>query len=219
MTAAAVELLHRIRTELTVAEGRNRFLPAIVDGRAPIQVIGTLAAEEMHVAPSARRTFLLLAARSTEPAAAEYFMQLAHGETAAQATLPALAAAAGLDEVRAATYAPRAGCQAYPAYLAWLALNAEPVEVVLATSAISTASATCQAALGAALRKWYSFDDDACAFVDLRANPAAELTGQATTAVQAALDAGRPLATARRYGRLLLSYHLMFWNTLADLVP
>jgi hypothetical protein len=219
MTAAAVELLRRVRAELAVADDRNRLLPAVTDGRAPKAVLGAFAAEQMHIVPSGRRSYLLLAARCEETAAAEFFSLLASADSAAQATLPELAAAAGLDEVRAATYAPRAGCQAYPAYLAWLALNAEPVEVVLAVSANIIAFAGWCGTLATALRKWYGFDDAACAFLDQYTHPVPELDHHAEIAVQHALDAGQPLASARRFGRLLQSYELMFWNTLADLVP
>jgi hypothetical protein len=219
MTAAAVALLRRVRSELTVADDRNRLLPAVTDGRAPKAVLGAFAAEQMHIVPSDRRSFLLLAARAEAPAGAEFFSVLASAESAAQAALPALTAAAGLDEVRAATYAPRAGCQAYPAYLAWLALNAEPAEAVLAVSANITAFAGWCGTLATALRKWYGFDDEACAFLDRYAHPCPDLDEHATAAVQQALDGGQPLASARRYGRLLQSYELMFWNTLADLVP
>jgi hypothetical protein len=219
MTAAAGELLRRIRAELTVADDRNRLLPAVTEGRAPKAVLGAFAAEEMHIVPSDRRSFLLLAARSENPAAAEFFSLLASAESTAQAALPALGTAVGLDEVRAATYAPRAGCQAYPAYLAWLALNAEPAEAVLAVSANVTAFAGWCGTLATAVRKWYGFDDAACAFFDQYAHPCPDLDRHAATAVQQALDAGQPLASARRYGRLLQSYELMFWNTLADLIP
>ncbi len=40
-----------------------------------------------------------------------------------------------MDEAEAASYEPLPGCQAYPAYVAWLALNASPADVVLALTA------------------------------------------------------------------------------------
>ncbi|MGH1556182.1 hypothetical protein ACRAWF_43600 [Streptomyces sp. L7] len=46
--------------------------------------------------------------------------------------LIAFAEACGVDESRLRTYEPLAGCQAYPAYVAWLALNADPTDVVSA---------------------------------------------------------------------------------------
>lgn len=71
------------------------------------------------------------------------------------------------------------------------------------------------ATLSVALRAEYGFGDEACAFVDFFATPAAELEELAIASIQQALDGGRPVGQGREYGRLLQEYELMFWNTLA----
>jgi hypothetical protein len=210
-------LLARLRDQLAPDESHNRLVPAIASGRAPRQTIGALAAEELRIVPSDRRSFLTLAARASEPAGADFFADLGKGENLALAMLPAMAEAGGLDPLAQRDYRPRAGCQAYPAYLAWLALNADPAEVVLAVTANFAAWGGYCATLAAALRREYGFDDKACGFVDFFATPVPELEEQAVTAIQQALDAGRSLAGAAEFGRLLQDYELMFWNTLADL--
>ena len=109
------------------------------------------------------------------------------------------------------------GCQVYPAYVAWLALNGDPDDVLLAIVANFTAFGQYCATLAAALRTHYGLDDGACAFFDFFAPTGPEEDNPHALAVaQAVLDAGRPLDAARDHARLLQSYELTFWNALAD---
>jgi hypothetical protein len=223
MSGTAGEFIETVRGELAPAEADNPLVALIGDGKAPLDVVAALAAEETRIVASDRRSFLLLASRSAQPAATDFFTGLAQGEGLALATLPALAAAAGMDEAAVRDYRPQAGCQAYPAYLAWLAVNGDPVDVVVAVLANFSAWGGYCATLARALRTRYGFDDEACAFFDFFATPEAgadaapsPLEQQALDAVQAGLDAGASLSTGREYGRLLQSYELMFWRTLAD---
>lgn len=218
MTSDARALLAEVRDALAPAEDHNRLVPAIAAGRAPLPVVGAFAVEELLVVPSDRRSFLTLAAGAREPATAEFFADLGKGENIVLDLLPAMADAAGFDAAARRDYRPRAGCQAYPAYLAWLALNADPAAVVLAVTANFAAWGGYCATLAESLRKEYGFSDEACGFVDFFATPAPQLEDLAASAIQQALDAGRPVEQGREYGRLLQDYELMFWNTLADLV-
>jgi hypothetical protein len=213
--SAARELLDSVRAELAPRDAENRLTPLIADGGAPRSVFAAIAAEELHIVPSDWRSLHTLAARCETAAARSYFSGLASGEEAALAKLAPLAAAAGLDDAAANAYEPRAGCQAYPAYFAWLALNARPAEVAVALTANFGAWGTYCAAIARGMREHYGFGDDACAFFDFFATPLPD--DQAVAVVQAGLDAGTLDAeAARRYARLFQSYELMFWNTLAE---
>ncbi|TQF01701.1 transcriptional regulator [Kitasatospora acidiphila] len=213
------EALLTIRQELAPAESENRLVPRIDQGLVPVSLIAELAAQEYRIIRSDRRSLLVLAARCADTPAGAYFATLAAGEAQALAELPPLAAACGLDEPQLADREPLAGCQAYPAQLAWLALNGEPVATVLALTANFDAWGRYCAITAAALRRHYGFSDQACAFFDFFASPAPELEEEAIAVVAAGgLDAGK-LAEGRRYGRLLQSYELLFWNTLASLSP
>jgi len=214
MTRSAPDLLDAIRRDLAPDETENRFVPLVAQGKAPLSAVGALAAEEQRIVASDWRSFLTLAARAPEPAARGFFTGLAQGESLALPMLTPLATAAGLDEAAVRAYRPRPGCQAYPAFLAWLALNADPAAAVLAILANFAAWGGYCATLAAGLREHYGFGDEECAFFDFFAGPAPELEEQALAAVQAALDAGVPLDAARDHGRLLQAYELMFWNTL-----
>jgi hypothetical protein len=214
---SARELLESVRAELAPAESENRLVPLIERGDAPPAVFGTLAAEESHIVRSDWRSLHLLASRSTEQTAREFFAGLAQGEGLALAKLPALAAAGGMDEDALRAYEPMAGCQAYPAYFAWLALNGEPAAVIVGVVANFAAWGDYCARIAAAMRDKYGLDDEACGFFDFFATPVPETVDQAVAAVQAGIDAGRcDEREARRYGRLFQSYELMFWNTIAD---
>lgn len=216
---SARELLESVRAELAPAESENRLVPLIERGDAPPAVFGTLAAEESHIVRSDWRSLHLLASRSTEQTAREFFAGLAQGEGLALEKLPALAAAGGMDGDALRAYEPMAGCQAYPAYFAWLALNGEPAAVIVGVVANFAAWGDYCARIATAMRDKYGLDDEACGFFDFFATPVPETVDQAVAAVQAGIDAGRcDEREARRYGRLFQTYELMFWNTIADAI-
>jgi hypothetical protein len=212
--STARELLDAVQAELAPRDAENRLAPLIAEGAAPRSAFAAIAAEELRIVPSDWRSLHTLAARSDAPARS-YFSGLASGEELALAKLAPLAAAAGLDDDAARAHEPRPGCQAYPAYFAWLALNGSPAEVAVALTANFGAWGTYCAAIARGMREHYGFGDDACGFFDFFATPLPD--DQAVAVVQAGLDTGTlDQDAARRYARLFQSYELMFWNTLAD---
>jgi thiaminase len=211
----AKELVTRIRTELHPGEHENLVVQLIEKGEAPRSVIQTFAAEENHIVSSDWRTFLALASRAAEPKARGFFTLLAGGEELVLPMLEPLALAAGMSAKDFHNYEPFPGCQAYSAYQAWLAMNGEPTDVILALLANFTAWGGYCARMATGLREHYGFSDEACAFVDFFATPAPQLEDQAITAIQAAIDSGWQPKRAWRYGRMLQAYELEFWSTLA----
>ncbi|WP_394831311.1 hypothetical protein LVJ94_32855 [Pendulispora rubella] len=216
MNQTAQELLRDVERQLEPKSDENRLVPSISDGRAPRAVLAALACEQHRIITSDWRSFLYLAARSPHPSAGGFFTTLAQGEVLALEALSGFAEACGVGGRALEDYAPRAGCQAYPSYLAWLALNAEPSDVVLAVVANFRAWGNYCRTVSKALREHYGFGDSGCAFFDFFAAPAPDLERQALAVIQSAIDAGRGTARAFEYGRLLQRYELMFWNTLAE---
>jgi len=212
VTTTATELLDAVRHRAHAGAQPNRLVPLIASGDAPLSTVGALAAEEVLIVASDRRSFLHLAARAEEPHATGFLASLGQGESMALATLPALLRATGMT----GEYEPEPGCQAYPAYLAWLSLNGAPADVILALLVNFDAWGGYCATVAKALRGHYGLDDEACGFFDFFATPVPELTAQGLAAVQAALDGGADLRAGRRYARLLSAYEISFWNTLAD---
>ncbi|MFF3905962.1 transcriptional regulator [Streptomyces sp. NPDC001848] len=217
MTRTARELLERTTGSLTPDPHANRLLPLIARGAARPATLAALAAEQREVIASDRRAFRHLAERSRdEPACADYFTALAEAEAVAQDRLGAYAAAC--QGAKPAGYEPMADCQAYAAYVAWLALNGEPAEVVLALSANFATWGDYCARIAQALRHYYGFTDEACAFFDFFAEPSVDLERKARAAIQEALDADRlDEERAHHYGRLLQNYETGFWHALWEL--
>ncbi|MFK8911053.1 transcriptional regulator [Streptomyces sp. YS-3] len=219
MAETARELVERITAELAPAKDANRLVPRIAEGSATLHTLAALALEQRHVIASDLRAFTFLADRSAQagnPACAEFFGSLATGERLALERLGAYESACGLDADAVGRYEPLAGCQAYPAQVAWLALNGEPPSVALALTANFAAWGGYCATVAEALRARYGFPDEACGFFDFFAEPAPELERQALAAVASGVRSEAGTAPARRYGRLLQNYEAMFWNTLAD---
>jgi thiaminase len=216
VSSGSLDLLERIRRELAPSEGENRFVPLVESGRLPRERLAALAGEEYTIIRSDRRSFLVLAARFPEPPAVDFFTGLAQGETLALSHLISFAEALGLDEGDLRAYEPQAGCQAYAAFVAWLALNGARGDVALALIANFAAWGSYCAATARALRSHYGLDDKASGFFDFFATPVPEIEEQALAVAEASVDADEPPQDARRFARLIQAYELMFWNTLAE---
>jgi len=216
MAAAAEALLEEIRRELVSTDAGNRFVDLVAEGRAPRERLGDLTCEELLIVPSDKRSFAVLAARFPASPSGEFFLGLAQGEGVALTHLGALAAALGLDPPAIAAYEPRAGCQAYPAYVAWLALNGSQSQAAMAVLANLAAWGSYCARMADGLRRHYGLDDQAVGFFDFFAAPPPGFLELGLSVVQSGLDAGEPPAACRRPARLLQSYELLFWNTLAE---
>jgi hypothetical protein len=218
MARTARELLDDVTRRLAPDPRANPLVPRIARGEADRATLAALGLEQGWVIPADRRAFLRLAERATGmPQAAGFFTLLAEGEELALERLAAYTAACGTDERQAVSWEPRSGCQAYPGFVAWLALNAAPADAALALTAGFSAWGGCCATIAGALRGRYGFPDEACAFFDLFAEPSPELDRRAEAAVREALDTGvldERLATT--YGRLLQSYEAGFWAALAQ---
>ncbi|MEU4445572.1 transcriptional regulator [Actinosynnema sp. NPDC050801] len=213
----ANDLLERVREELRGEGGTNRLVPLIARGAVPPATLAALAAEEHRIVQSDWRAFLTLAAQSTRPAQREFFAAVAGGEGLALVKLGDFAAACGLTPDDVAAYRPLPGCQAYPSYVARLALDGNPHDALLAILANFAEWGGYCATIAAALREHYGFDDAGCAFFDFFAQPAPDLDALGLRALDEVLATGWAPEAALPAARLLHSYELMFWNTLADL--
>ncbi|MEU3244187.1 MULTISPECIES: transcriptional regulator [unclassified Streptomyces] len=217
MARTARELLERTAGNLAPDPHANRLLPLIARGAAQRSTLAALALEQGQVIPADRRAFLHLAERpDTGPECAAFFTGLAESEALALDRLAAYADACGCGaEAARAAYQPLAGCQSYPAYIAWLAMNGSPAEVALALTADFAAWGGYCTTIAEALRHHYDFADEACGFFDLFAEPGPELGQRALAAVREGLDTGRlDEDRAHRQGRLLQTCETSFWHAL-----
>jgi hypothetical protein len=204
----AAELLSAVRAELALVErslAGHRYLAEVEAGRVPVESLRAFAGEQRAILGSDRRSFEHLAQRFPKPPAGSFFRDLAAGEAEALRLLERFAAAVELGP----DYEPLAGCQAYPAYVAWLALNGSPADVALAFLANLESWGHSCARMRDALRPLYGADR--VAFFDFFAEPPAGFEEGAL----ALITTGGP-ASGRRAARLLQAYELLYWDTLAD---
>ena len=204
----AAELLALVRAELAPVERRlaeHRYLVDLESGRVPLESLRTFAGEQRAIIASDRKSFEHLEHRFPDPPASEFFRDLTAGEAEALRLLERFVAAVGLGR----GYEPLAGCQAYSAYVAWLALNGSPGDVALAFLAnLETWGRSCRR-MRDALSPAYGHD--ALAFFDFFAEPPSDLEQRAL-----ALIATSEPSSARRAARLLQAYELLYWDTLAN---
>ncbi|MET8626861.1 transcriptional regulator [Kitasatospora sp. NPDC004669] len=215
MNNPILDQIQRLRADLAPGDTTPALVATLTEGTAPLTTVGELTAQQHRIITSDRRSLLLLATRCADRPLGAWFATLAEGESAALRTLPALAAACGLDERAMAARPPLPGCQAYPAYLAWLALNSRPAAAAAAMVANFAAWGGYCATVAHALRHRYGLSDGACAFFDFFAQPATELEQRAADALGPDPLDERTLATAREYGLLLQAYEHLFWDTLS----
>jgi hypothetical protein len=217
MTDQGLDLLEMVRRELAPAEGANRFVQLVSEGRLPSERLAAVAGEEYWIGDSDRRSFLHLAARFPEPPAVDFFLGLAAVETPARAQLLRYAAALGLTEQNLQAYEQKPGCQAYASYVAWLALNGSLTDVSLALVANFAAWGSYCGAVAQGLRRHYGLKNEDVEFFAFFAAPAPEVEELAGAVARHSLGTASSLPdSTRRHARLVQAYELMFWNTLAE---
>lgn len=210
-------MLEVIRDDATAETGENEFLALIASGQAPRGRLLQFAAAQARLRAGNRRSFLYLASRSAEPDSS-FFAGLAETERHALDLLAIFAEAAAGGKAPLDGSDPLPGCQAYPSFVAWLALNAAPADAALALAADMVTWAGPFEVMVRALRghPGYQLDERACAFFDLIATPAPQVETQALAIAAAYIDTGRPPALARGHARMLRAYAQMFWTALAE---
>jgi thiaminase len=215
----ASELVAQAQGELAdVAEAirSHRFLELLRSRDVPPERLAALAGAQHMIVSSDRRSFAVLAARFPGGLAGEFFLNLAEGEGVALRRLRGLREWLGMTDAEVVGYEPDPGTQAYPAFVAWLALNGSRADVVLAFLANLAVWGENCAAVAAALRDAYGADDDAVAFFDFFANPPADFQARAPAVLSEGLAGGDSPRLARRAARLLQAYELSFWDALAQ---
>ncbi len=219
-TPTGRELLEQASAELAEVERSIRehpFLEALEAGQASGHALEALAAEQLLIIPSDRRSFAQLAARFPQDPAGAFFLSMAEGEGLALGLLQDFAAAVGVGEERLAAYESIPDCQAYPAFVAWLALNGSSADVALAFLANLAAWGANCGRVGDALHQRYGLDEGTVAFFTFFASPPPGFEQRSLAVIDAGLAAGDDPAHARRATRLLQAYELRFWDALAAL--
>lgn len=217
-SGAAAELVARTEKELAGtadAIRHHRFLEQLRAGTVPRERLRVLAGEQDLIVASDRRSFAQLAARFPSGLAGQWFLEMAQGEGVALDLLRGLTGWLGMTEAQLRDHEPRPGSQAYPAFVAWLALNGSRADVVLAFVANLAAWGENCAQVAATLRDAYDAPDDAVGFFEFFANPPQDFRPRALAVLDEALADGDSPVPAARATRLLQAYELSFWDALA----
>ncbi|GAA4472150.1 hypothetical protein GCM10023094_03970 [Rhodococcus olei] len=212
-------LLDALRGELSAVEQSIRshhLLEALAAGRVPHDRLRAFAGEQYAIVSSDRRSFAFLAGRFPEPPAGDLFLNLAAGEGQALARLLDFAAWLALDEAALRSHEPNPQAQVYPAFVAWLALNGSRADVALAFLANLAAWGANCGGVARALRERYGAGEADLAFFAFFAEPPPGLEDRMLAVLQSGLDAGDTAIRARRCARLLQSYELLFWDSVAQ---
>lgn len=214
--AELVAQTQRDLAEIAEAIRSHRFLGHLRAKTVPEERLRALASEQYAIVASDRRSFALLATRFPLGLAGDFFFGMAEGEGLALDKLRDLAGWLSLTEDDLLAYEPLPGAQAYPSFVAWLALNGSRADVVLAFLANLTAWGENCGQVAAALRESYGAGDDAVAFFDFFANPPEDFVPRALAVLDEALADGDSPVNAHRATRLLQAYELSFWDALAE---
>ncbi|MGH3775897.1 MAG: transcriptional regulator [Pseudonocardiaceae bacterium] len=217
--AIARELVVQTQRELVEtadAVRSHRFLERLRARDVPRERLRDLTGEQHAIVSSDRRSFAQLATRFPAGPAGEFFLGMAESEGLALDKLRGLADWLSLTDDDLRAHEPHPGAQAYPAFVAWLALNGSRADVVLAFLANLAAWGENCGQVAAALREAYGAGDDAVAFFEFFANPPEDFEPRALAVLGDGLAAGDSPVLARRATRLLQAYELSFWDALAE---
>ncbi len=217
--ADARELIAETRVQLKAVEDKlfaHPYLSAVEEGRITKEKLRLFAGEQYYIINSDLRSVALLVSRKGHGPNREFFLGALQGEAAARDALLAFARALEMSEDDLLAYEPMPGCQAYPAYVAWLAAYASAADFAAAFLANLPAWGSSCARMSAALRGKYNLSSEAVAFFDLFAAPAPEFEADSLRVIQDGLDRGVDQRGVARAARLIQAYELMYWDTLYE---
>ena len=215
--SSAEKLVEEVRQELKDVGARiagHPYIEALSQGSVPREKLRLFAGEQYHIVGSDMRSFALLVSRFGDSPSGRFFLDMVQGEHAALEALSAFAGALGMAEAELQAYEPSAGAQAYPSYVAWLALHASDAEVAGAFVVNLAAWGANCAAASRALQSRYALSREHVEFFELFATPSPEFERAALDVVEAGLTRGVEPRLIRRAGRLLQGYELLFWDTM-----
>jgi thiaminase len=208
------DIVGRARTEIAKQATGNRFVDLLEAGAVPEERLRWLAAELTRLVASDQRSQALLASRFPAPPAGDLFLTLAQGEAEALRLLGDFTAAVGVGEAELAAYEPLPLAQAYPAYLAQVAMYGSSSAMALALLANVDDSGGTYARVAAALRSRYGMDEKAVGHFLFFAETPRELLDQAGEVLAAGLANGEDADEAVRTARVVAGLETAFWDAL-----
>jgi thiaminase len=139
------------------------------------------------------------------------------GEFQALGMLLDFAKALGLSEDELKSYEPRPRAQAFPAYVALLALHGSEAEIGAAFLMNFPVFGENTGRMSAALQRNYGLTPHDVAFFDFFAGPIPNFECDALAMIEAGLEQGAEPLLIKRAARLLQAYEKLFWDTVAEI--
>ncbi len=219
----AADLMTGVRRDLDPLSARVRshpYLSAVVEGRLPRASLRLFAGEQYHIIRNDVRSFAALLSRQDDPEISHFLVDSVTFESAAFDALLPFAAALGMGEADLAAYEPLPGAHAYTAFLALTAVYGSASDMAGAFIVdLEGWGANC-GAISRALRERYGFSAAEVAFFDHFAaqDPTFEARSLAVIdrVLASSVDRSAVERSVHRTARLMLSYELMYWDTLLE---
>ena len=215
----ARKLIAEIREQLKPVDERltaHPYLAALEDGRIPRQNLRLIAGEQYHIINSDLRSITLLLDRHSHLPSRDYLLESLRAEAGARAALLIFARACDMSESDLRAYEPLPGCQAYPAYVAWLGAYGSDAEFAAAFLVNLPAWGAACGRMSEALKSAYNLPVDAVLFFDLFAQGDQSFEESSLRVIQDGLDRGVDSRLVARAARLIQSYELLYWDALYE---
>lgn len=217
--AKARRLIRQIRDDLAAVENQIRnvgFVRAVEAGKAPLDKIAAIVAEEFSIVHSDINSFAQMAARLDTPGGSHFFGDLEDGENLSLPLLIDFAATVGLSERDLAAYEPRPPSQTYPSRVAWIASNADRAAAAASFLVNFAVFGENMGRIRDALISVYRFTPAQVEFFTFFAEPIPGFEDDATEVIAAGLLEGACPVDVRRSARLLQAYELDFWQAASE---
>lgn len=216
----ARKLTHDIGEQLKPVQERlaaHPYLDALEEGRIGREKLRLVAGEQYHIINSDLRSIALLFHRHAHLPSRDYLLGSLQAEAAARAALLTFARRASdmsEDDLRA--YEPLAGCQAYPAHVAWLGAYGSDAEFAAAFLVNLPAWGAACARTSEALKSAYRLPVGAVVFFDLFAQGDPGFEENSLRVIQDGLDRRIDPRSITRAARLIQAYELLYWDALYE---
>jgi len=215
----ARKLVDALRRELAGLENQIRDHPyprALEAHQVSIENLKAFAGEQYNIIRSDFRSDALMVNRFGTTRSGTLLHGIMDGEAQALPLLLDFAKALGLDEDQLRKYEPRPGAQAFPAYVASLALYGSEAEIGAAFLMNFPIFGENTGRMSAALQRNYGLTQHDVAFFDFFASPIPNFECDALSMIQQGLDHEASPSLVERAARLLQAYEKLFWDTVAE---
>ena len=216
----ARRIVRQLRNELAPREDQIRnvpFLTALEAGEVSSAQLQAFACEEFNIVNSDLRSNALLVSRLGASPGGTFFQGILDGEIMALQFIIDFGAALGLSESDLKRCEPRAGGQAFPAYVASLAAFSNQADVAAAFLLNFPLFGENTGRMADALQAPpYNLSADDVAFLTFFATPVPGFEEQAIAVIAEGLRSGAKPRLIKRSARLLQAYELLFWETVGE---